>query len=392
MTPTTANLSMLQTVPIARQALVQADGAIVGFELFNRTRPRNGHTMDSDAALAFTTLSHVEPDVLVGKHLLFLNCTYETLAGEYLSLLPLRQVVLEIPSLGHAAGHEVQMRLPVLQSLRNQGFRLAFDHFVLESAYVPWLPLADFIKIDLSTLTPERAVLLLQYARRQSSATLIADKIETAAQLRLAHEHHADLLQGFAVARPTLSSARIMVPTLAQVRQLQAQTSTIQTVAYLERHAVLTYNLMRLMRSLHLDADHPCLAVDDMLQALGPQQLARWADLMRSVTHARVPKTTLDRQAAVHARYIAAQSSNDGQPIAFAVALAAVLTHDLPAISPLHLPQKVQQALLNQASPLAAYLQQVQAAEAWLATPAGEAPPPHHLARLKAAARWADSI
>ncbi|GAB2476288.1 hypothetical protein GCM10027082_29410 [Comamonas humi] len=382
---------MLQTMPIARQAIMQADGGIVGYELFNRSRPGNGHTLDSDVALAFTVLSHVEPDVLVGKHLLFLNCTHETLAGEHLALLPIRQVVLEIPSLGHAAGHEVQTRLPVLQALRQRGFRLAFDHFVLDGAYAPWLPLADFIKIDLSVLTPDRAVLLMQYARRRSAATLVADKIETAAQLRLAREHHADLLQGFAVARPTVGSARILVPTLAQVRQLAARPAGPALAAYVERHAVPAYNLMRLMRSLHLDAAHQCLAIDEMLQTLGPQQLGRWANMMRSVTHARIPQGLLDRQAAVQARYTAEQSDADGQPIAFVVALAAALIHESQAISALHLPVLVQQALYEQAGPLAAYLQQARATEAWRTGPAGQALPPPHLARWQAAEQWANA-
>ena len=391
MTTTAAPPHLLQNVPIARQALMQADGAVAGFELFNRSRPHNGHTMDSDAALAFTALSHVEAEALAGEHLLFLNCTHETLAGEHLALLPLHQVVLEVPLLGHAAAHEVQIRLPVLQSLRNRGLRLAFDHFVLESAYAPWLPLADFIKIDLSTLSPERAVLLLQYARRLSGARLVANKIETPAQLKLASEHRADLLQGFAVARPTLSPARIMVPALAQVRQLLAQPSLPLAAAYVQRHAVLAYNLMRLMHSLHLDASHACLTVDEMLQVLGPQQLGHWANLMRSVTHARVAEAPQDRQAAMQARYITMQSELDGEPIAFAVALAAALSHD-SQISSRQLPRQVLQALRTQAAPLAAYLRQAQVTEAWLADPVGPAPPAAQLRQLRAAMQWADSV
>jgi EAL and modified HD-GYP domain-containing signal transduction protein len=36
--------------------------------------------------------------------------------------------------------------------LRDRGFHLAFNHTVLESAYAAWLPLADYIKLDLSVL------------------------------------------------------------------------------------------------------------------------------------------------------------------------------------------------------------------------------------------------
>ena len=362
MTTIAANHNLLQTVPIARQALVRADGTTVGFELFNRSRAHSSHTVDSDAALAFTMLSHVEQSIFASQHLLFLNCTHETLAGDHLALLLMHHVVLEIQSLGHAADHEVHIRLPALRALRNQGFLLAFDHSVLENAYAPWLPLADFIKIDLSVLPPDRVVLLMQYARRHSSASLVADKIETTAQLQLAHDHKADLLQGFAVARPTLSIFNIMMPTLAQVRQLQAQPTRFQTASYIEQHAVLAYNLMRLIRSLRLDASNPCLAVDEMLQSLSPQQLGHWIGLMRSVAQSPYAEAAQNQQVVAKAHYIVAQSSKTDHPIPFAAALAAVLTRDTPAISALHLPEQVQQTLQTMAGPLTAYLQQSQAA------------------------------
>ena len=75
-------------------------------------------------------------------------------------------MVLEIPPLGHAAKEEVSARLPILAQLRAQGFRLAFNHSVLESAYTPWLQLADFIKLDLSVLRPDQLAVLIYYASR----------------------------------------------------------------------------------------------------------------------------------------------------------------------------------------------------------------------------------
>ena len=43
---------------IARQAIVNSQQAVVGYELFNRSRTGPGHTAATDVALVFTALSH----------------------------------------------------------------------------------------------------------------------------------------------------------------------------------------------------------------------------------------------------------------------------------------------------------------------------------------------
>ena len=112
---------------IARQATVNARHEVVGCELFHRSRTGPAHTTVTDMALVFTTLSHAGSEGLVGQKLLFANCTHKSLAGGHLQLLHPQQLVLEIAPLGHAATQEVALRLPMLQSLRQRSFHLAFN-------------------------------------------------------------------------------------------------------------------------------------------------------------------------------------------------------------------------------------------------------------------------
>ena len=161
---------------IARQAIVNAQQVVVGYEPFNRSRSGAAHTAATDVILVFTALSHAGTEGLVGKKLIFVNCTHESLSGGHLELVDPDKVVLEIPPLGHAAAEEVATRLPILTGLRDRGFHLAFNHTVLQSAYAPWLPLADYIKLDLSVLAPDQLAVLISYAGRHSKAELIAEK------------------------------------------------------------------------------------------------------------------------------------------------------------------------------------------------------------------------
>ena len=118
---------------------------MIGHELFNRSRNHSAHTAASDMMLALTALSHAGADELMGETLIFVNCTHESLVEGHLALLDPKKVVLEIPPLGHTAAEEVKTRLPILQTLHERGFQLAFSQTVLESAYSAWLPLANFI-------------------------------------------------------------------------------------------------------------------------------------------------------------------------------------------------------------------------------------------------------
>jgi len=139
----------------------------------------------------------------------------------------------------------VVARLPILAALRERGFHLAFNHTVLESAYAPWLPLADYIKLDLSVLAPDQLAVLISYAGRHSQADLIAEKVETAQQYDMASSQGVDLFQGYWFARPALVEAKLLPASQASIIQLinlvrkQASTDDIEEVLKERRGAGL---------------------------------------------------------------------------------------------------------------------------------------------------------
>lgn len=273
--------------PIAWQPIKDADGKVVGHEIFNRSRTASAHTLESDLALTHAVLSAIDPAQLLGAGLLFLNTTFESLHGSHLDLLPAHQVVLEIPSLGHAASSEAMARRPALEALRAKGFALAFNHSVLDSAYAPWHDLINYLKIDFSVLSAERAVLMLQWARRISGATLVADKIESSAQLHLAQENKAHLLQGYAVSRPKPIAARVVLPSTADVaalaEALSNQVDTPALVELLEHRPALMFNLLRMAQSQTLEARTPFLSLQELVEAYPAEQLKAWETMLQAV-------------------------------------------------------------------------------------------------------------
>ena len=81
---------------IARQAIVDHNRAVYGYELFDRSTASDAHTAASDAALLFNALSYAGTEALVGKKTVFINCTHESLAGGHLELIHPEKVVLEV--------------------------------------------------------------------------------------------------------------------------------------------------------------------------------------------------------------------------------------------------------------------------------------------------------
>ncbi len=291
---------------IARQAIVNGQQIVVGYELFNRSRTEASHTAASDVILIFNALSHAGTEELVGKKLIFVNCTHESLSGGHLELLDPDKVVLEIPPLGHAAADEVQARLPILTGLRDRGFHLAFNHTVLQSTYAPWLPLADYIKLDLSVLAVDQLAVLISYAGRHSQAELIAEKVETAQQYDTVSTQGVQLFQGYWFARPALVEAKLLTPAQSSIIQLinlvrqQASTDDIEEV--LKKDAGLAFNLMRLINSAGFGMNREITSFRQAVMLMGLKKLFRWAALLLTASRTSGAPSSVGQTAVVRGR------------------------------------------------------------------------------------------
>lgn len=346
---------------IARQAIVDVHKEVIGYELFNRTRGPADHTAATDVILVFTALSHAGQEDLVGTKLMFVNCTHESLAGGHLELVIPEKVVLEIEPLGHVAAAEALTRLPILSNLRQRGFKLAFNHTVLESAYASWLPLADFIKLDLTVLRPEQLGVLINYAARHSTARVIASKVETAQQFEMLHSLGIELFQGFWFARPAVVEAKLLAPSQASIIQLinllrqQASTDALEEV--LKKDAGLAFNLMRLINSAGFGVGRKITSFRQAVMIMGLKKLFRWAALLLTASKFGNIPTSLGHTAVVRGRLmelLALEHLNEEQAEqAFVVGIFSLLDVMLSipmaeALRLINVPEEVSLALLQQ--------------------------------------------
>ncbi|MDZ4074538.1 MAG: HDOD domain-containing protein [Hylemonella sp.] len=291
---------------IARQAILDEGRNVIGYELYDRSLGAEAHTAASDAELLFNVLSHAEHQALMGRKTMFINCTHESLAGRHLELIHPERVVLEIPPLEGHSPAEIEARLPMLMEVKRKGFRLAFSQTMLTRPYAAWLPLASYIKLDMSQLKPELIEPLVKFAQKHSTAKLIAEKVETAEQHELAAQHGIKLFQGYWFATPVLVKGQTLRPAQANIIQLinlvrrQAEVGEIE--ALLKRDPTLSFNLLRFINSAGFGLSCEITSFRHAVMILGMQKLFRWAALLMTTSRVGGTAPAVGQMAVVRGR------------------------------------------------------------------------------------------
>ncbi|MBY0455208.1 MAG: HDOD domain-containing protein [Burkholderiaceae bacterium] len=364
-------------VPIARQAIVDKDRAVFGYELFDRSTSIHAHSADSDAALLFNALSYAGTESLVGQKLVFINCTHDGLTGGHLELIHPDKVVLEVPALApHASALDIEASAVVLASLRRRGFRLAFSQEVLCPQYAPWFDLAGFIKMDLTAFALEQAPALVKFSRTHTMAHLVAEKVETEEQHKYMFDLGVRLFQGYLFAKPALIQAQTVRPAQATILHLismvrqQANISDIEEL--LKKDPTLSFNLLRFINSSGFGLSCEITSFRHAVMILGPKKLFRWASLLLTTSRAGGSPPVVGTTAVVRGRLMellaAEMMSPEECDNAFVVGVFSLLDVMLgmpldKALEAVALPQTVVDALLHNTGPFAPFLALTKACE-----------------------------
>ncbi|MGZ5846964.1 MAG: EAL and HDOD domain-containing protein, partial [Ramlibacter sp.] len=286
---------------VARQAILDARNAIFGYALSDRSGAAPG--VQRDAALLVHALSLSATPSIAGRRLLFVRCSWPTMASGQLDLVDPERVVidLELPAGLDAAA--VQAGAQTLAALRARGFRFAFAHDVLASSWRSWLAQAAFLKLDIARL-PAATLGAIVKAIRPLPLRVIACGIESHEAHQQAASHGLELLQGGWFAKPVLMDNRSLRPNQAVILQLiamlrrEADTAEIETL--LKRDASLSLNLLRFLNSGAFGLATEVSSFRGAVMLLGMQRLLRWATLLMATS--REGASALGQTAVVRGR------------------------------------------------------------------------------------------
>ena len=302
---------------LARQPILNLDQSVAGYELVYPRREADAGQVDealSAARVAVNALSEIGLENLVGQSRAWISITPEFLSLDLVGNLPPDRVVLQL----RAGAFSDQPALDVIDELRTAGYQLALDQFCYVPGLEPLVERVDFVKVDMAALGA-RELAHQCFELRQFEVTVVADKVETPEDFRLAKSAGAQLFQGFFFCRPHLVGARAILPSRIALMQLAAalQDPAIQ-LSDLERlisaDVGLSYRLLKYINSAYFGLRGRISSINQATALLGIANLRPWATLTTLADLGDKPRE-LFITALVRARFCEeAGDSKDGSP------------------------------------------------------------------------------
>lgn len=345
---------------LGRQPIVDRGGDLVGYELLYRASGTDDRArfVDEDSAslqVLSTLLLELGPSQVLAGRQAFVNVGPGSLrdAGALVLLDP-RRTVLELSQsiAPEADGIERVGRL------RGMGFGIAVSAAPPLASLAPWLPIATHLKVDLQRV-PDAALDGFVGALRHGGHVLVAEKVESAAQMRRCLELGFDAMQGWHVGRPEVMGRVRLGVSHAVLRraigQLAAGASMAELARTIRADVALCWRLLRYVAASNFGMMVPVESLAHALDLVGPRRLARWLQLLLDTVDEPSPAASnLTRAAAFRGRVletIGAEyfSGADGENLflvgAFSMLPAMLMQPMSEAIASLTLPDAVADAL-----------------------------------------------
>jgi EAL and modified HD-GYP domain-containing signal transduction protein len=265
---------------LARQPILDRDQSVEGYELlYPREQTLFGNGELATARVVLNALTEIGLEHLVGQSRAWINVTPEFLLLDLVGNLPPERVVLEL----HAARVVDQSMLDLILELGAAGYVLALDQFRFTPGLEPLLRVVDIVKLDMLALGP-RELARQAFKLRAYGLRLVAEKIESYDDVRIATAAGCDLFQGYFFCRPHLIGGRAIPPSRLALMQLAGalQDPTIG-LAELERlicdDVALSYRLLKYLNSAYFGLRGRIASIKQAVALLGIEPLRRWATL-----------------------------------------------------------------------------------------------------------------
>ena len=369
----------LQTF-LGRQPILGREQQLLAYELLLREGPLFASHRTNLADPALNAVSDALPALTanqaLGPYRGHIGVDQEFLFSELIDALPPKVVVLEILQ-SVPATPEVIARC---RELRDKGFALAVESSgEMTQARRKLLELAEIIRIDVLALDAARLAALVQQLK-PFSKKLLAEKVESAAQVDLCMSLGFDLFQGYYFTKPALIAGRQLNPSQVALLRLldlvlqDAETSEIENAFKVEPG--LTVNMLRLTNSVSNGLTTHITSLRHAITILGRRQLQRWLQLLiytnpkggaqgdnpllpLAATRGRLIELLAERVMPRNREF-----ADQGFMVGIMSLMPALLGVDMEEIlTQLPVAQRVKQALVEQTGPHGQLLQLVEATE-----------------------------
>jgi EAL and modified HD-GYP domain-containing signal transduction protein len=357
--------ALVKPVFVARQPIFDINKGVHAYELLFRSGLENHYRSTNPDASTLGVISsmfvEIGLDELTGGRPAFINFTRNLLLEDVARLLSPDLVTIEILE-DVAADEEV---LQACRKLKDSGFRLALDDFVLAHSGNPLLDVADIVKVDFAGTMPEdRRRIVEDLASRR--IVPLAEKVETQEEFAEAAQAGFTYFQGYFFSKPSIRQGKALMSTkLAHLRMMEQLNRPEISIDELERivkqDVPLSYKLLRFISSAWFGLRHQITSVRHALTWLGSREIRKWYYLVCLRDMGCDKPGELLVRALTRARMAEALAQHVGMPrqaqelfLAGMFSLVDVLL-DTPMpelVDRLPLSQEIKSALVGQPSPM----------------------------------------
>lgn len=271
---------------IGRQPIFDRNGQLNAYELLFRDGLSHNQAVFDCEQTATETVIHnailgFGLEELVGPYKAFVNFPQSFFHPEVDPAFSPEFIVIEVlervePTEEVVAG---------LLALKEKGFQIALDDFIFKPEFVPFLQLADIIKLEMHTLSADKVALLCQKIRKVSRAKLLAEKVETREIYEACLAAGCDLFQGYFFARPDIVQGRkVSVAKLNLLMLLQKitdpQISLDELQAVVQRDVGLSHKLLKMARQYRTRRMPEFDTLREVMQLFGLKRVQAWATML----------------------------------------------------------------------------------------------------------------
>lgn len=275
---------MLMLSHVARQPILNRKQKTIAYELLFRDGTCNAFPdVNPDMAtskILFDNLVSMDFEKLADGNLVFINFTQSLLEQHIPSVMSAKRCVVEILE----DCEPTPKLLDAIQLLKKKKYKIALDDFIYNSAWEPFFPYIDIIKVDICKTPIDTVKGEMVKIREKYNIIFLAERVETQQEFNDALQANFSLFQGYFFAKPEIMQQTKIEPSkLTILRLLENINRNDFDFAKLEKiiatDPIISYKFLRCVNST-FTVRQTISSLKQALVYLGEEMVKRFATVV----------------------------------------------------------------------------------------------------------------